>query len=158
LPPRVALSARPKSVLSLICQVCAQCSASFCRVLDFVILLSLLPFCFPSHFPCPCSCCSPCNPVYVKRMRFCTRTGLSSLTINTGLPASPTCKGAKIKRYQVPVHAVFMLIIGAATRRKLRSSNTNSRNIKTYVYVADYSRYFVNNLRIRRSDDGPCSY
>jgi hypothetical protein len=29
------------------------------------ILLSLLPFCFPSHFPCPCSCCSSCNPCRV---------------------------------------------------------------------------------------------
>jgi hypothetical protein len=77
-PPRVAFSARPRSFLSLICQVCAQCSASFCRILDSVILLSLLLFCFPSHFPCPCSCCSPCNPVYFKRMRFCTRTGPSS--------------------------------------------------------------------------------
>jgi hypothetical protein len=30
----------------------------YCRALDSVILLSLLPFCFPSHFPYPCSSCS----------------------------------------------------------------------------------------------------
>jgi hypothetical protein len=29
-PPRVAFSAWPRSFLSLICYVCAQCSASFC--------------------------------------------------------------------------------------------------------------------------------
>jgi hypothetical protein len=35
---------------------------SFCRALDSVILLSLLPFyCIPSHFPCPCSSCSSCK-------------------------------------------------------------------------------------------------
>jgi hypothetical protein len=46
----------PGIFLSLICQVSAQCSASLRRALDSVILLSLLPFCSPSHFPCPCSC------------------------------------------------------------------------------------------------------
>jgi hypothetical protein len=40
-------------------------SASFCRALDFVILLSPLPFCFPSHFPCPCSSCSYGNHYFV---------------------------------------------------------------------------------------------
>jgi hypothetical protein len=30
----------------------------------FVILVSLLPFCFPSLFPCPWSCCSSCNPFF----------------------------------------------------------------------------------------------
>jgi hypothetical protein len=64
-PPRVALSALPRSFLSF-CYVCAQCSASCCRGLDSAILLSPLPFCFPSLFPCPCPCCSSCNQlVYV---------------------------------------------------------------------------------------------
>jgi hypothetical protein len=57
-PPRVAFSALHGSFFSLICYVFAQCSASFCRTLDSVILLSLLPFCYLSFFPCPCSCCS----------------------------------------------------------------------------------------------------
>jgi hypothetical protein len=59
-PPRVAFSALSRSFFSSICF--AQCSAYICRALDSVILLSLLPFCFPSHFPCPCSCCSSCSP------------------------------------------------------------------------------------------------
>jgi hypothetical protein len=32
--------------------------------LDSVILLSLLPSCFPSHFPCPCSSGSSCKQKY----------------------------------------------------------------------------------------------
>jgi hypothetical protein len=34
---------------------------SFCCALDSVILLSLLPSCFSSHFPCPCSSGSSCK-------------------------------------------------------------------------------------------------
>jgi hypothetical protein len=36
-----------------------------CRALDSVIMLSLLPFRFPSLFPCPCSCCSSCNIIHL---------------------------------------------------------------------------------------------
>jgi hypothetical protein len=56
-PPRVIFSELPRSFVGLICYVCAQCSASFCRALDSVIFLPLLPFCFPARFPCLCSCC-----------------------------------------------------------------------------------------------------
>jgi hypothetical protein len=40
---------------------------SFCRASDSVILLSLLPFCFPSHFPCPCSSSFSCNQLIMSR-------------------------------------------------------------------------------------------
>jgi hypothetical protein len=57
----------------------AECSgASLCRALDSMILLSLLPFCYPSLFPCPCSCCFSCtkkihydmtrSPLYERRV------------------------------------------------------------------------------------------
>jgi hypothetical protein len=70
-------------------QAGALCSASFCRALDSVILLSLLPIWLPSHFPCPCSSCSFCNQSSSTGRHICKKSIRpylkSLLTVRCGL-------------------------------------------------------------------------
>jgi hypothetical protein len=55
-PPCVAISALPRSFLSLICSVCAHCSTSLCRAFGFRYPLATLALLVPPLFPCPSSC------------------------------------------------------------------------------------------------------
>jgi hypothetical protein len=86
---------------------------SFSRALDSVILSSLLPFCFPSHFPSPYSSCSSCN----RQIYFFLHGVLGSYTrdaLQEGgsdavacLPVPRACK--HVVGFSPPLFSLFLL-------------------------------------------------